>query len=89
MEPKILVLDEPTSALDVTIQNQIIELLINLQKELSLSYVFISHDMKVIRAIADKIIVLKNGKIMEEGSADDLFSNPQNDYTRRLISSIT
>ncbi len=89
LEPKILVLDEPTSALDVTIQNQIIELLINLQKELSLSYVFISHDMKVIRAIADKIIVLKNGKIMEEGSADDLFSNPQNDYTRRLISSIT
>ena len=87
-EPKILILDEPTSALDVTIQNQILSLLNNLQKELNLSYVFISHDMRVIRAIANKIIVLKDGLIVEENYSRDIFNAPKSEYTKRLISSV-
>ena len=88
LEPKILVLDEPTSALDVTIQNQIISLLNRLQKELSLSYIFISHDMRVIRAIANKIIVLKEGIIVEENLSKNIFSAPKSEYTKKLISSV-
>ncbi len=88
LEPKILILDEPTSALDVTIQNQILSLLNNLQKELDLSYVFISHDMRVIRAIANKIIVLKDGLIVEENNSRNIFSSPKSEYTKKLISSV-
>ncbi len=88
LEPKILILDEPTSALDVTIQNQILSLLNNLQKELNLSYVFISHDMRVIRAIANKIIVLKDGLIVEENYSRNIFSSPKSEYTKKLISSV-
>ena len=88
LEPKILILDEPTSALDVTIQNQILSLLNNLQKELDLSYIFISHDMRVIRAIANKIIVLKDGLIVEENYSRDIFNSPKSEYTKKLISSV-
>ncbi len=88
LEPKILILDEPTSALDVTIQNQILNLLNNLQKELDLSYIFISHDMRVIRAIANKIIVLKDGLIVEENYSRDIFISPKSEYTKKLISSV-
>ncbi len=88
LEPKILILDEPTSALDITVQNQIIKLLNELQKKLSLSYVFISHDMKVIRSIADKVIVLKKGIVVEENSSDEIFNNPQSEYTKNLIRSV-
>ena len=88
LEPKILVLDEPTSALDITVQNQIIKLLNELQRKLSLSYVFISHDMKVIRSIADKVIVLKNGIVVEENSSDEIFNNPKSEYTKNLIRSV-
>ena len=88
LEPKILILDEPTSALDVTIQNQILSLLNNLQKELDLSYIFISHDMRVIRAIANKIIVLKDGLIVEENYSKDIFNSPKSEYTKKLISSV-
>jgi len=88
LEPKILVLDEPTSALDITIQNQIINLLNNLQKELNLSYIFISHDMRVIRATANKIIVLKDGLVVEENSSENIFVSPKSEYTRKLISSV-
>ncbi len=88
LQPKILILDEPTSALDVTIQNQILNLLNNLQKDLGLSYIFISHDMRVIRAMADKIIVLKNGVIVEEDKSDKVFISPKSEYTKKLISSI-
>ena len=83
-----MVLDEPTSALDITVQNQIIKLLNELQKKLSLSYVFISHDMKVIRSIADKVIVLKNGIVVEENSSDEIFNNPKSEYTKNLIRSV-
>ena len=88
LEPKILILDEPTSALDVTIQNQIISLLNKLQNELSLSYIFISHDMRVIRAIANKIIVLKEGLIVEENLSKNIFNSPKSEYTKKLISSV-
>ncbi len=88
LEPKILILDEPTSALDITIQNQILYLLNSLQKELSLSYIFISHDMKVIRAIANKIIVLRDGLIVEQNRSEDIFASPKSEYTKKLISSV-
>ncbi len=88
LEPKILILDEPTSALDVTIQNQIINLLNKLQKQLQLSYIFISHDMTVIKAISDRIIVLKDGLIVEENISSNLFNTPKSEYTKKLISSV-
>ena len=88
LKPKLLILDEPTSALDVTIQNQILDLLNNLQLKYQLSYIFISHDMKVINSVADYIIVLKEGKIVEEGETDKIFNQPQNTYTKDLISSV-
>ncbi len=88
LKPKILVLDEPTSALDVTIQNQILNLLNKLQNDLELSYIFISHDMKVIKAMADKIIVLKDGLIVEENKSKEIFLAPKTDYTKKLISSV-
>ncbi len=88
LRPKLLVLDEPTSALDVSIQNQILELLSSLQKKYNLSYIFISHDMKVINSITDYIIVLKKGKIIEQGITKEIFNNPKQNYTKQLIQSI-
>ena len=88
LKPKLLILDEPTSALDVSIQNQILKLLNNLQLKYQLSYIFISHDMKVINSVADYIIVLKEGKIVEEGETAKIFKHPQNNYTKNLISSV-
>ena len=88
LKPKILILDEPTSALDITIQNQILDLLQNLQKKYSLSYIFISHDMNVIRSVSDKILVLKAGKLIEYNTAESVFNNPINEYTRNLINSL-
>ncbi len=88
LKPKVLILDEPTSALDITVQNQIINLLNQLQNKLSLSYIFISHDMKVIRSIADKIIVLRNGIVVEENNSDEIFENPKSEYTKNLIRSV-
>ena len=88
LKPKVLILDEPTSALDITIQNQILNLLKNLQEKYSLSYIFISHDMNVIRSVSDNILVLKNGKLVEYDRADIIFNNPINKYTKDLISSV-
>lgn len=85
LKPQILVLDEPTSALDVTIQAQIIELLQEIQNQRSLSYIFISHDMQAVRAMSDRIAVMKDGKLVEINSQDEIFNNPQNEYTKRLI----
>ena len=87
-KPKILLLDEPTSALDITIQNQILDLLQNLQEKYSLSYIFISHDMNVIRSVSDKILVLKKGKLIEYSSAKSVFQNPKDEYTKNLISAV-
>ncbi len=88
LKPKILILDEPTSALDITIQNQILDLLQNLQEKYSLSYIFISHDMNVIRSVSDKILVLKRGKLIEYNYAETIFNKPKDEYTKNLISSV-
>jgi len=87
LKPKLLILDEPTSALDVTIQNQILKLLNSLQKKYKMSYIFISHDIKVIKSMSDFIMVLKNGKIVENSSVNDIFKNPLSDYTKNLMRS--
>ena len=88
LKPKILILDEPTSALDITIQNQILDLLQSLQEKYSLSYIFISHDMNVIRSVSDKILVLKTGKLIEYNDTETVFNNPKDEYTKNLISSV-
>ncbi|MBE6452086.1 MAG: ABC transporter ATP-binding protein [Alphaproteobacteria bacterium] len=85
VRPQILVLDEPTSALDVTIQSQILELLSLIQHQRNLSYIFISHDMRVIKAISHDIAVMKDGKIIEQGTCQQIFENPQQEYTKQLI----
>ena len=85
LKPKFLVLDEPTSALDMTIQAQIIELLKDLQQRYGITYLFVSHDLRVIRAMADEVAVMQNGKIVEAGPSADLFENPQHPYTRTLF----
>jgi microcin C transport system ATP-binding protein len=85
LDPKLIVLDEPTSALDMSVQAQIVDLLRDIQKEKKLSYVFISHDLKVVRALASELIIMKQGKIVEHGRAADLFASPQHDYTKSLF----
>lgn len=85
LEPELIVLDEPTSALDVTIQAQIVKLLKKIQRERHISYLFISHDMRAVKAMADRIGVMKDGELIEIGSAKDIFEHPQNDYTKTLI----
>ncbi len=85
LRPKLVVLDEPTSALDMTVQVQIVDLLRELQKKHALAYLFISHDLKVVRALSHKIIVMKSGDIVETGDADAVFENPKEEYTRRLM----
>lgn len=87
LQPKLIVLDEPTSALDRSIQKQIIELLKALQKEFSLSYLFISHDLSVVRAVSHRILVLKSGEIVEQGVTSDIFEHAQHAYTQELLSS--
>jgi len=86
LKPDLVVLDEPTSALDMSVQGQIVELLRELQARHGLTYVFISHDLKVVRALAHELAVMKGGKVVEQGPADRLFDDPQCDYTRELIS---
>jgi ABC-type microcin C transport system duplicated ATPase subunit YejF len=85
LKPKVVVLDEPTSALDRSVQKQIVELLRKLQKDNDLSYLFISHDLAVVRAMADYLIVMKQGKIVEEGATDAIFDNPREEYTKTLM----
>ena len=85
LRPKLVVLDEPTSALDMTVQVQIVDLLRDLQEKYGLAYLFISHDLKVVRAMSHKVLVMKQGDVVEQGTADDLFENPQTDYTRTLL----
>ena len=85
LDPKLVVLDEPTSALDMSVQAQIVDLLRDLQKKRGLAYLFISHDLKVVRALASEIVVMRRGKIVEAGPAVDLFAAPKQDYTRALF----
>ncbi len=85
LEPKFVVLDEPTSALDMSVQAQIVELLRDLQKKRGLAFMFISHDLKVVKALASEIIVMRSGQVVERGPAKLIFANPQSDYTRALF----
>jgi microcin C transport system ATP-binding protein len=85
LDPRFVVLDEPTSALDMSIQAQIVDLLRDLQKRRRLAYLFISHDLKVVRALASEIIVMRRGKVVESGDAKAVFASPQSDYTRALF----
>jgi len=85
LEPKFVMLDEPTSALDVSVQAQIVDLLRDLQDRRKLAYLFISHDLKVVRALANTVIVMRNGKVVEEGPASEIYGNPKTDYTRALM----
>ncbi|MGO1232313.1 MAG: ABC transporter ATP-binding protein [Marinobacter sp.] len=86
LQPELIILDEPTSALDRTVQKQVIELLRDIQARYGLSYVFISHDLAVVRALSHKLLVLKQGQIVEYGNAETIFRNPEQAYTRELLS---
>ncbi len=85
MGPKVLVLDEPTSALDVTIQKQVLTLLAELQKKFGLSYVLVTHDIEVIRAMAHRVVVMKDSEIVESGPIDSVLQAPKSAYTSSLI----
>ena len=85
LRPKLVVLDEPTSALDMTVQVQIVDLLRDLQKKYGLAYVFISHDLKVVRAMSHRVMVMKQGDVIEAGDANQIFDAPQTGYTKALI----
>ena len=85
LNPKFIVCDEPVSALDVTIQKQIMELMVQLQEELQLSILFISHDLNVIYQMCDRVLVMKEGRIVENAETEELFAHPQNDYTKELL----
>lgn len=85
LEPKLILLDEPTSALDVSVQKQVLTLLRDLQEKHNISYLFITHDLRVIRAMAHRVIVMRNGKVIEAGETETLFEQPKDDYTRTLL----
>ena len=85
LTPRFVMLDEPTSALDMSVQAQIVDLLRDLQRRHNLAYLFISHDLRVVRALSDDIIVMRGGKVVESGTADEIFETPKNDYTKALL----
>ena len=85
LKPKFVMLDEPTSALDMSVQAQVVDLLRDLQKKHDLAYLFISHDLRVVRALANEVIVMRNGKVVEAGTSDEIFDQPRTDYTKALI----
>jgi microcin C transport system ATP-binding protein len=85
VKPQVVVLDEPTSALDVTIQKQVLELLAELQRKYGLSYILVTHDIDVVRAMAHRVMVMKDSCVVESGSFDDIVTRPQSDYTRTLV----
>lgn len=87
LQPEILILDEPVSALDVSVQAQVIQVLMSLQERLNLAYIFISHDLALVRLVATKVAVMHRGVFVEAGRTEDIFPNPQHDYTRALLAS--
>jgi ABC-type oligopeptide transport system ATPase subunit len=88
LNPRMIVCDEPVSALDVSIQAQILNLLKDLQRDLGLAYLFVAHDLAVVRAMSDRIAVMNKGKIVETGPAEQVYSNPQDEYTRALLAAV-
>ncbi|MEN0644745.1 ATP-binding cassette domain-containing protein [Alkalicoccobacillus gibsonii] len=88
LKPKLIIADEPVSALDVSVQAQVLNFLQEIQEELNLTYLFISHDLGIIRHICDRIGIMYKGRFVEEGTSDDIFNNPQHIYTKRLLSAI-
>jgi peptide/nickel transport system ATP-binding protein len=88
LSPEVLVLDEAVSALDVSVQAQVLNLLKDLQDELGLAYIFISHDLAVVRFMADEVIVMKDGEVVEQAGVEQILERPQQEYTRRLLSAI-
>ena len=88
LNPEVLVLDEAVSALDVSVQAQVLNLLRDLQDEFGLSYVFISHDLAVVRFISDEVVVMKDGVVVEQNTAEQILASPREDYTRRLLAAI-
>lgn len=85
LKPRFVMLDEPTSALDMTVQAQVVDLLRDLQSRHDLAYLFISHDLKVVKALANDIIVMRSGKVVEQGPAQEVFTAPKQDYTKALL----
>ena len=85
MKPKVIIFDEPTSSLDKNIQLQILKLLKDLQQEYKITYIFISHDLHIVKSICNNMIVMKDGKVVEYGKSDEIIHNPQNEYTKNLI----
>ena len=88
LDPEVLVLDEAVSALDVSVQAQVLNLLKDLQDDLGLSYVFISHDLAVVRFVSDEVLVMKDGEVVEQASAQQILAAPTQEYTRRLLGAI-
>ncbi|MNL33411.1 Oligopeptide transport ATP-binding protein OppF [compost metagenome] len=88
LQPKFIICDESVSALDVSVQAQVLNLLRELQQEFGLTYIFISHDLAVVKHISDRMIVMNKGKIEEQGFPEDIYNNPQAEYTKRLIAAI-
>ena len=88
LQSKFVILDEAVSALDVTIQRQILNLLMELKKKHNLTYLFISHDMNVIHEICDRVIVMHDGKIVEQGKTNELFAAPKDEYTKKLLAAV-
>ncbi|MFV0303554.1 MAG: microcin ABC transporter ATP-binding protein, partial [Paracoccus sp. (in: a-proteobacteria)] len=85
LRPRVVVLDEPTSALDMTVQVQIVQLLRGLQQKYGLAFLFISHDLRVVRAMSHQIMVMRAGEVVEQGTTDAVFDAPKSDYTRQLM----
>ncbi|PCH98895.1 MAG: microcin ABC transporter ATP-binding protein [Alphaproteobacteria bacterium] len=85
LKPKLIVMDEPTSALDMSVQSEVVDLLRDLQEKEKLSYIFISHDLRVVKALSHRVMVMKDGEVVEQGPVQKIFKNPQTDYTQRLI----
>jgi peptide/nickel transport system ATP-binding protein len=88
LRPDVVVLDEPTSSLDVTVQADIIDLLFGLQQELGLTYLFVSHDLSLVRQLADTVSVLQGGRVVEDGPVQEIFSRPRHAYTEALLDAI-